>query len=148
MKGFMVTRSLLAVVLVFACIGNAMADEISQKSAALWRVVQTEFSLIVVPAARNFISNKITVASLKAGGESLSTEAITKVLQQSSPVKLAIASESDAVAAATLERAFLGLKGKIQVAHEVAFIGDKEYEETLVNKAADIGIKLIFVPYP
>jgi len=47
-----------------------------------------------------------------------------------------------------LERAFIGLRGKIQVAHEVAFIGDREYEEALVNKAADIGLKLIFVPYP
>lgn len=65
------------------------------------------------------------------------------------PIALAaITGENDAIAAATLEQALSSLKGKSLPAHEVAFIGDKEYEEALLNKASEVRINLICIAYP
>jgi glycerol-3-phosphate dehydrogenase len=142
-------KTITAVMLMAVSIASASAGEITQKAAALLKAApDKEFTMMVVPTAGNFISNKIIVTSLKAGTESQSSQQISTILQRPSPVQLAITGENDAVAEATLEKALSSLKGKPLPPHEVAFIGDKEYEEALSNKAAEVGIKLIYVPYP
>lgn len=135
--------------LMSVCVASSAADGMEQRAAALWKAAPNkEFTMMVVPTAGNFISNKMIVTSLKAGTDSQSSQQIATILQRPSPVQLAVTGENDAVAEATLERALTSLKGKSLPAHEVAFIGDKEYEESLSNKAAEVGIKLIYVPYP
>jgi hypothetical protein len=142
-------KILAAVMLTTACIATASAEGIEQRAAALLKAAPNkEFTMVVVPTAGNFISNKIIVASLKAGTDSQSSQQIATILQRTSPAQLAITGENDAVAEATLEMALNSLKGKVVPPHEVAFIGDKEYEEALTNKAAEVGIKLIYVSYP
>lgn len=103
---------------------------------------------MVIPASGGFLANKLVVASLKAGSESLSSQQISHLLLQQSPVSLAVTSENDGVGAATLERALLALKGKTLVPHKLVFVGDSEYEEPLVAAAGDVGLKLVYVVSP
>jgi hypothetical protein len=149
MRKARIKNTLTAVMLSTVCVASASAEGIEQRAAALMKAMPNkEFTVMVVPTAGNFISNKIIVASLKAGTDSQSSQQISTVLQRSSPVQLAVTGENDAVAEATLEKALSNLKGKSLPPHEVAFIGDKEYEEALTNKAAEVGIKLIYISYP
>ena len=139
------------VALMFACIatGSAAAGDLDQRIAALMKAAPNKnYKVMVIPSAGSFISNKIIVASLKAGTDSQSSEYIAGVLSGQNIVRLAVTSENDAVGAATLERAFSSLKAKPSVSHEITFVGEKEYEEELVAKASEAGIKLLFVPYP
>src|SRR4051794_11040598 len=93
-----------AIMLMTVFMASAGAEGIKQRAAALLKAVpEREYMMMVVPAAGNFISNKLIVASLKAGMDSQPSEEIATILQRSSPVKLAITSENDAIAEATLE---------------------------------------------
>src|SRR5690242_16454722 len=145
----MMKNTFAAIILMTVFMTGAAADEVDQRTSALIKAFPNkEFMMMVVPEAGNFISNKLIVASLKAGTDNQASEKIAKILQRPSPVQLAITSENDAVAHATLERALRSLEGKSLSAHEVAFIGDKEYEGALLSKAAELGINLTYVPYP
>lgn len=142
-------KILATLVLAVIAMGNATAGDIEQRISALMKLAPTtDFKLMVIPSSGSFFSNKIIVGSLKAGTDSQSSEQIARMLSGQNAFRLAITSENDAVGAATLGRALASLKEKPSAAHEIAFIGDKEFEETLTTKAAEAGIKLLYVPYP
>lgn len=146
---------LLAIaVFLFAPTASAFADAAGQKMAALYSATQNQndgpvdWTLMVIPAADNFISNKLVVASLKSGTDTKVSQGISGMLLQQAPLQLAITSDNDGVGAATLERALLNLKGRAVASHQLAFIGGKKYQDSLTKTAADVGLKLVYVVYP
>lgn len=148
------SKCLLATILLSCHIALAFAGDVSAKLAAVskgadqWQADVGSFRVMVIPASGGFLANKLVVASLKAGSESLSSQQISQLLLQQSPVSLAVTSENDGVGAATLERALLALKGKALVPHKLVFVGDSEYEEPLVAAAGGVGLKLVYVVSP
>ena len=142
-------RKIAAIILATVVVASAAADGIDKKFAALFKAFpDSKFTMMVIPVSGSFISNKIIVASLKAGTDSKPSQEIASILQAAVPTQLAVSGDNDAVAAATLQRALSSLKGKSLPPHELAFIGDKEYEPALSSAAAEVGIKLTYIPFP
>lgn len=141
-------KKLLAAALVCAAsLGNACAADIGARAAALLKASpDKQFSIMHIPSASGYVSNKLMIAALKSGTESKAVLHIVEMLQRPAPVDLAVTSDNDEIGAATLERAFASLKGKTVTPQQVAYIGSKERGETLSAKAAEIGVTLLVVP--
>lgn len=103
---------------------------------------------MTVPSAGSFIADQITLMSLTAGADSVTSDQLVEVLSKPEPVQLAVTGEDDAIAAATLERALTKVRGRPLAAHQLAYIGSKDFEEPLTKTAEEAGVKLLFVVFP
>ncbi|MFZ4288524.1 hypothetical protein [Variovorax sp. HJSM1_2] len=145
-------RSNWAVLLACAAASSSVAvfaDPLSDRMAALMKVASApNYQAMEVPSAGSFIADQITLMSLAAGADSVVSDQLVEVLSKPEPVQLAVTGEDDAIAAATLERALTKVRGRPLAAHQLAYIGSKEFEEPLTKTAVEAGIKLLFVVYP
>lgn len=128
---------------------TAFADPLGDRMAALMKVAPSPaYVAMTVPSAGSFIADQITLMSLTAGADSVSSDELVEVLSKPEPVQLAVTGEDDAIAAATLERALIKVRGRPLAAHQLAYIGSKEFEEPLTKTAEESGVKLLFVVFP
>jgi len=132
--------------LIAAIAGQAQAAEQGSPeqlmSALQAQLPNQEFNFMYVPSADSYFSNKMMVGMLKSGTVTSAAQEIIALL--SSGVKqLAVGSKNEQVAAATLERALIQLKGK-QLDAKVAYIGGEEYRHALLQAAAAAGVTLEF----
>lgn len=105
-------------------------------------------AIVVVESAGNFLSNKILLASIKAGTSTTTSDAILKLLlNENSKFIVAIMGDDESLSAATLERAMLDGKGKVSGSKAV-FVGGSEYKEQLSKAAAESGVDLDFINTP
>jgi hypothetical protein len=151
---FLPARLLLAALLLAGQFAQAFAGDVSGRFTALQKAAQERhfgiigLQILVVPDAGGALANQFTVASLKGGNDSLASWRIAQLLLEASPIQLAPICEDDALGAATLERALAKVRGKTLAPHQLVFVGAKEYEASLTALAADMGLKLVYVPYP
>lgn len=125
------------------------ADPLSDRMAALMKVAPSlNYVSMSVPSAGSFIADQITLMSLAAGADSVVSDQLVEVLSKPEPVQLAVTGEDDAIAAATLERALTKVRGRPLAAHQLAYVGGKEFQETLTKTAEEAGVKLLFVVFP
>lgn len=145
---------LLAALILSGQFIQAFAGDFQERFAALQRAASEKkfeivgLDIMEIPGAGNFLSNRLAVAALRAGTDNVASQKIAQLLLQQAPTRLVITGEDDAIGAATLERAFANLKGKSLASHQLIFIGAKEDEEPLSKAAADLGLTLVYVPYP
>ncbi|MGN6388912.1 MAG: hypothetical protein ACTHL1_05325, partial [Burkholderiaceae bacterium] len=85
------------------------------------------------------ISNAMIVAALKSGSDSEAVNALVEALRHSGKTALAVYGESDAVTAATVERAMKRLQG-FTPAGKLIFVGAKSYAENLRVEAEALGV--------
>lgn len=147
-------KLLVAALLLSTQFTMTFAGDIPQRFAALQKAAQEKrldivgLQIIIIPTAGDLLANKFVVASLKAGYDSAPSQRISQLLLEQSSLRLAITSEDDGIGAATLERALLSLNGKALAPHQLVFVGDKAYEESLASAAAAVGLKLVYVACP
>ena len=129
--------------------GTVFADPLGDRMAALLKVAQTPtYRAMEVPSTGSFVADQITLMSLTAGTDSAASEQLVEVLSRPEPVQLAVMGEDDAIAAATLERALTKVRGRPLAAHQLAYIGGKEFQEPLTKTAEEAGVKLLFIVFP
>lgn len=116
---------------------SAFTKKINDKSAVF----------VVVPSANNAISNGMMVASIKGGADTAPVMQLVSMLKNPNSKPIAVTSDSDAIAAATIESAISKLNG-YKPAAKVYYVGDASYGADLKATADAAGVKLEVVPYP
>ena len=103
----------------------------------------SDFLIVDVPAADNFISNKLIVATVKTTGSN-AVDSLVETMSLSVRPAIIVVGDNEDVTAATLEAAFLKLpQGTVRSSKPVCFAGAPE-RETALKAAADIaGISFV-----
>ena len=101
--------------------------------------------IATIEPARNYLSNKMALAAIKAGAETKDSQALKNLLLNRNVEQVVVVTGvDDALSAATLERALLDGKGRIQGA-KVVFVGSGEYTDSLRQVAAEAGVHIEFL---
>jgi hypothetical protein len=103
--------------------------------------------IVEVQSSSNLISNKLILASIKAGANTTTSDAIVNLLSKKTVNPIAVVGEDDSLSAATLERALEAGKGKIS-GSRVVFVGNPEYKNSLAKAANNSGVSFDFIPSP
>lgn len=119
-----------------------------QMAACMATTKQTNILAIEVPAANNFISNKMAAATMQMGGSS-TVSALVEVLSQPTRLPLAVIGFNDEVTAATLEVALRKLAPGVNRSRQpLCFAGDPQYGAQLKVAAEAAGVLLLMAPNP
>ena len=117
-------------------------------AACMAATKQSNILAIEVPAANNFISNKMAAATLQMGGSS-TVNALVEVLSQPTRLPLAVIGANDEVTAATLEVALRKLAPGVKRSRQpLCFAGDPQYEAQLKVAAEAAGGFFLMAPNP
>lgn len=126
--------------------------------------------VVEVKSANGFIANGLLILAIKAGSDSVDSKNILQLLRMKNPAHpiivngksdglttsiagiasgnaVIVTGDSDALTAATLNRALVDGKGSIN-GSKVVFVGSKDYQEDLSASAAAAGVTIEFLPYP
>lgn len=125
------------------------SNSLNQKMAACWAATkQSNILAIEVPAANNFISNKLAAATMQMGGSN-AVDALVEVLSQPTRLPLAVVGTNDEVTAATLEVALRKLAPDTNRSTQpLCFAGDPQYGTQLKAAAKAAGVHFLMVPNP
>lgn len=122
--------------------GNSK-DGVSACTAA---IKGSDFLIVDVPAADNFISNKMIVATVKSTGSN-AMDSLVKTMSLSVRPAIIVVGDNEEVTAATLEAALLKLpKGTARSSRPVCFAGASEHETSLKAAADVVGIPFVMAP--
>jgi hypothetical protein len=98
-----------------------------------------------IEPARDYLSNKMALAAIKAGAETNDSQAIKDLLANRNVERIIVVTGvDDALSAATLERALLDGRGRVQ-GGRVVFVGSPEYTDRLRQVAAESGVQIEFL---
>jgi hypothetical protein len=126
---------------------SSQSSSLNQKMAACMAATkQSNLLAIEVPAANNFISNKMAAATLRMGGSN-TVNTLVEVLSQPTRLPLAVIGANDEVTAATLELALRKLAPGVNRSKQpLCFAGDPQYEAQLKAAAEAVGVLLLMAP--
>lgn len=116
----------------------------TQMAAILKASGSNELLFIEVPSPSNFISEKIMLASLAAGGTSNAIDQLTSLLSSGKSTSVGITGKSNEINAITVKRTLERLKGK-PVSGTVYLIADSQTQQSLRALDQGMNIKLVFV---
>lgn len=135
---------LIAVCFLSSCATtNNTLNSKNDVNACIGAVKGTDFLIVDVPAADNFISNKLIVATVKSTGSN-AVDTLVNMMSLSARPAVIVTGENDDVTAATLEAAMLKLSnGTVRSRSPVCFSGAAEYEASLRAAADDAGIHFV-----
>ena len=116
----------------------------AQMAAILKASGSNELLFIEVPSPSNFISEKIMLASLAAGGNSNAIDQLTSLLSSGKSTSVGITGKSNEINAITVKRTLERLKGK-PASGTVYLIADTQTQQSLRALDQGMNIKLVFV---
>ena len=105
----------------------------------------SEFTIMAIPSAGNFISNKIVVASLNSGTQSVSSLQLSTFLAKKDVQKILIVGDNDDIMSATIKNAINSLKQDSGTPHEIGYVGKEKMKPSLEEITQKHGYKLLFV---
>jgi hypothetical protein len=151
----MKTPTLILAVIITTLTGCATQPKITlteQKMRMVGPLLNVKASgvgslIMEVPSANNFISNQMIVASLKAGVRSNAVEDLVEMLKRPKSLHIAVMSDSDGVAAATIERVLKDIQGA-NPESKLYFVGEASYVPALSMLANTAGVRFEGIPYP
>ncbi|MFG1495346.1 hypothetical protein ABMA57_01850 [Saccharospirillum sp. HFRX-1] len=100
-----------------------------------------------IPSAGNNVSDSLLATSLKMGPTVPSDNLLAHLQQVEPGIPTIVTSDSDVLAAATLERALKDGEGSID-GKKVVFVGGAQFQENLIEAANQANIELEFLVIP
>ena len=121
--------------------------EESERLQALRNAGKTFPLIVTVPAANDFLSNKVSISVLKMNGGSAPADLLLDILRKDSAPAVAVVGKDDALTVATIKAAVRQLNGK-PTTTTILFAGKPTYVEQLQESMGEAGVPFEGVTFP
>jgi len=120
--------------------------EESERLQALRNAGKTFPLIVTVPAANDFLSNKVAISVLKMNGGSASADLLLDILRKDSAPAVAVVGKDDALTVATIKAAVRQLNKPTTTT--ILFAGKPTYVEQLQESMGEAGVPFEGVTFP